>query len=403
MVLCVLTLLYTNIMYTAHISFFFFFFNLFDRPSVFKVKFQRTMEKDGGQIAELRLRAEQGLQDKETVDKFFDLGKKIIKIGGTSEETRNEIEGIQKGFILGSFKINSFHKAYKDWENNEKDLFRNQEVREYNKKQGQMARLNVEIEKLQEEYDQLKNKVKIPSCQLSIETLKLYDNGLFLKYVQNADGGYPRTVNITQLFSIETDSELPRADFKVLQEMLNIENGLCLQRRIKYEVLLGVKQQLTARNRKWSIRDNDLHTFMSEKLRQVFSDVDKVRQSEYEYFKDYIENYNEEEEEGVEEYTENEDQEVEEAPAAFGEGEESLSQPEKSLYYGSESLEADKDENMDLDDAVKDNINDDDLDNNNDNVDVEGKDSVERETPEIQDAEETTRSPTGDEDMKVDS
>ena len=58
---------------------------------------------------------------------------------------------------------------------------------------------------------------------------------------------------------------------------------------------------------------------------------------------------------------------------------------------------------MDLDDAVKDNINDDDLDNNNDNADVEGKDSVERETPEIQDAEETTRSPTGDEDMKVDS
>lgn len=266
--------------------------------------------------------------------KLLRLNKEISNYENLLQEKVNESKKLQKEFILDSFHVNRLHKSYKDWENKENDAFMGGEIKGYNYKLGKMSRLNFETEKLDKEYEGLREKVKLPACLLSIRTIKKYNDGALLRYIlKNADGEFPSSIDISELFSLDPQSELPPPDFKVFNRLLNIEFRLRIQRKVKYEILLSVKQQLTAKNKKWSSRDSDLNYFMTTKLADIMSEVEKVRKSEYEDLKDY-DYYNDEDDEEEQEEQEEEldiEQEIDEE-ATVVEDEDALGERDSENY-----------------------------------------------------------------------
>lgn len=270
--------------------------------------------EDQTEIEQLQLSLLQTIETFQSANKLLELNKELLSNDQLLTEKLNDIKRLQREFLLDSFRVNRFHKGYKEWENKSKDIFIENEIKGYNNKLGQMSRLNFETEKLDKEYEALRDTVKLPTCQLSIQTVKLYNGGSLLQYIEkNAEGEYPLTVDISELFSLDSNSSLPPPDFNVFNRLLNIEYKLRIQRKVKYEILLSVKQQLTAKNKKWSSRDSELNYFMTRKLVDIMNEVEKVRKSEYEDLKDYDYYNNEEEEEEMREQEFEDDESVDEA------------------------------------------------------------------------------------------
>lgn len=262
--------------------------------------------EDQPEIGKLQNSILQTIGTFQSANKLLELNTEILNNNELLTDKVNDIKKLQREFLLDSFRVNRFHKDYKDWENKTKDAFIENEIKGYNNKLGQMSRLNFETEKLDKEYEGLRDTVKLPECRLSIQTIKLYNDGTLLKYIEkDAEGEYPLTVDISELFSLDSDSKLPQPDFAVFNRLINIEYRLRIQRKVKYEIILSVKQQLTAKNKKWSSRDSELNYFMTRKLVDIMNEVEKVRKSEYEDLKDY-DYYNNEEEEEEEEMREQE-------------------------------------------------------------------------------------------------
>ena len=254
--------------------------------------------EDQTEIEKLQHSLLQTIETFQSANKLLELNKELLNSDQQLTEKVNDIKRLQREFLLDSFRVNRFHKGYKEWENKSKDVFIENEIKGYKNKVGQMSRLNFETEKLYKVYEGLRDTVKLPTCQLSIQTVKLYDEGSLLQYIEkNAEGEYPPTVDISELFSLDSNSTLPPPDFNIFNRLLNIEYKLRIQRKVKYEILLSVKQQLTAKNKKWSTRDSELNYFMTRKLVDIMNEVEKVRKSEYEDLKDYDYYNNEEEEE----------------------------------------------------------------------------------------------------------
>lgn len=269
--------------------------------------------EDQTEIGRLQNSVLQTIETFQSANKLLELNKELLNKNELLTEKVNDVKKLQREFLLDSFRVNRFHKDYKEWENKSKDTFIENEIKGYNNKLGQMSRLNFETEKLDKEYEGLRDTVKLPECRLSIQTIKLYNDGLLLKYIEkNSDGEYPQTVDISELFSLDSNSKLPQPDFTVFNRLLNIEYKLRIQRKVKYEILLSVKQQLTAKNKKWSSRDSDLNYFMTRKLVDIMNEVEKVRKSEYEDLKDYDYYNNEEEEEEMREQEFEDDESVDE-------------------------------------------------------------------------------------------
>lgn len=249
------------------------------------------------EIEKLQQSLAQTVETFRSANELLNFNKELVKDEQVLADKLTSIKKLQREFLLDSFRVNRFHKEYKAWENKDRDIFIGNEIKGYNNKLGQMSRLNFETEKLDKEYESLRETVKIPVCRLSIQTVKLYDEGKLLQYVvKNANDEYPSSVDIKELFSLDTNSNLPPPDFKVFNGLLNIEYKLRIQRKVKYEILLSVKQQLTAKNKKWSSRDSELNYFMTRKLINVMNEVEKVRKSEYEDLKDFDYENNEDEE-----------------------------------------------------------------------------------------------------------
>lgn len=198
------------------------------------------------------------------------------------------LQTAQRQFLLDSFAANKLNKQYKQWEAAERDSFVNNEVLAYNKRVAQMARLNDEVEALDREYDGLRNSISLPDFRFSIQTIQEYENGRFLQNVpQSADGKVPLQVRLNELFSLDSGLETPTPTFAEFSKLVNLEYRLRMQRQIKYEVLLVVKQQLTAKNKKWAARDSSLNQFMTRDLPSMFDEVAKIKQSEYEDLRHY--------------------------------------------------------------------------------------------------------------------
>lgn len=198
------------------------------------------------------------------------------------------LQQAQRQFLLDSFATNKLNKDYKHWEAQERDSFVNNDVLAYNKRVAQMARLNDEVNTLNSEYDILRASISLPDLSFSMQTIQTYENGRLLQNVpKSQDGKLPLKVRLNELFSLDKLLETPPPTFSEFKDLVNLEYRLRMQRQIKYEVLLVVKQQLTAKNNKWAARDSSLNQFITRDLPSMFDEVAKIKQSEYEDLRHY--------------------------------------------------------------------------------------------------------------------
>lgn len=252
-----------------------------------------TVEEE---IDELKLLLD---ESKSTLESTKNLLEKIGELNSDSgnPDTVFEIKKLQREFILDSFKVNRFQKQYKNWIHEKKQDIIDTDVKEYNLKLGKTARLNSEVEELDDDFESLRKSIKLPDFKFSIHTISQFDDGKLLEYItkDQETGEFPPEVELSQLFSVDSDSTLPSPDFKSFQSLLNIEHRLRIQRRIKYEVLLTVKNQLTSNNRKWTTRDVSLNEFINNKLAKVIQETEEIKKNEYEDLKNF--KYSDEEEE----------------------------------------------------------------------------------------------------------
>lgn len=178
-------------------------------------------------------------------------------------------------YLLDSYQVNKFHKDYKEWESSQNQHFLDTEVLAYNKKIGQMARMNDEIEALQREYDAVRSQIALPKFHFSLQTIEQFQGGELLEYLP---AERPQKVLLGDLFLL--DGTKASLDFPTFNKLVNLEYHLRLQRHIKHETLLVAKQHLNAKNQKWAARDSALNQFLSRDLPAVFEEIDKIKQND---------------------------------------------------------------------------------------------------------------------------
>lgn len=208
---------------------------------------------------------------------------------GNGEE--GAFDAAKKNFLLGSFAVKTFHRKYKEWENEKREQFVEGEVKQYNRMLAQMSRMQSTIEDHELAYSELRQTTKLPKFHFSIQTVKQYDNGRFLAHVAKDDGKYPLKVDIEDIFSVDPESRLATPSYEDFKLLVNIEYRLRMLKQIKYEVLLRIKTHLTAKNNQWASRDTYLNLFIMRDLPKVFQEVEKIKASEYEDLKYYEEDY----------------------------------------------------------------------------------------------------------------
>ncbi|ABN68050.2 predicted protein [Scheffersomyces stipitis CBS 6054] len=241
------------------------------------------------------------------------------------DEGISRLQESKKKFILDSFRVSKVQKEYKEWERRQTDSFVKNEITAYNKTISESARLNIKVDKLMRDYEILHGSVKLPSFTFSIETLKKFGNDEFLGNLQKDENGeYPSKIHLHQVFSADSKSSLPFPDFQVFYDLVNLEFRLRTEKRIKYEILVLIRNQIAVNNTKWTARDNHLSDFIGKRLYSEISEIEKIRvseaqmkenesdESEYDPEDNIVQEIEEEEEHDEREQDEDEEEEEEE-------------------------------------------------------------------------------------------
>lgn len=247
------------------------------------------------------------LQSLDSLSELIAAAENLSKKGPVRPE---HLAGIQRKVLLDSFTVKKFHRDYKEWEHSQKDQFLEKEVKPYNQKYGQMSRVYNDLERLDAALEELRKNTQIPTFNFSIQTIQQFENGLLLKRVpKNINGQYPSKVPVSQLFSLDAESNLPAPSFPIFNKLVNLEYRLRMLLHIKYEVLLRAKAHLSAKNTQWASRDAKLNLFLTRDFKAVYEEISKIKASEYEDLKYYEDDFEDEESEGE---GEDQDEEVEE-------------------------------------------------------------------------------------------
>ncbi|KAK6462755.1 hypothetical protein DFJ63DRAFT_336060 [Scheffersomyces coipomensis] len=213
-----------------------------------------------------------------TAQDLLSTNQQLINQSNTNEEIANQLQTLKKQFILDSFNVNKVIKDYKDWDHQYTQDFINYEIFNYNKVLTDNNRLQQEVDKLTGIYEELYNKVSLPDIEFSIQTLIQFNDEEILRQLpRDENGSYPKIIHINQLFSLDPKSELSFPDYKKFQKLTDIEYRLRASKRLKYEILLFIKNQVSVNNTKWSKRDNELKTFLNQKLPKVFDEVNVIK------------------------------------------------------------------------------------------------------------------------------
>lgn len=284
------------------------------------------MVLDNNRAAYLRAGAEKVKNGSLSASKLLELTKQLAEGNGDALEVKK----VQKQTLLDSFAIKKFHRDYKEWSNGSIDQFIDSEVKMYNRKFAQMARLHTDVLELEGKYADLRKTISLPPFHFSTQTLQAFEGGRLLERIQKEKGRYPSKISLDQLYSVDRNSKLPPPVFAEFNKLVNLEFRLRMLRQIKHEVLLRVKSHLTAKNTQWASRDAALNLFLTRDLPKVVEEVAKTKSSEYEDLKYYEEDYDmedsqneeeevvEDEEEAPEDEGDVQDDEQEKEPAAEG-------------------------------------------------------------------------------------
>lgn len=223
-----------------------------------------------------------------TVQELLDADDQIIQacINGDKPtlESTPEFQLLQKRFILDSFKINKAHRNYKDWERDCKTRLIENDVVQYNEILGKMSRVNLAINKAAAIYEKLSTSVILPNFLISRKTLEKFNDESLIEVARksNKDGNdqLPRNVQLKQLFSLEASSTLPLPEFKVINQLINIEYRLRLEKRLQLELLTLIKQKLNSENREWARNLDSMNKFITQSIPEAVSQVERIKAQE---------------------------------------------------------------------------------------------------------------------------
>lgn len=195
-------------------------------------------------------------------------------------------QGVLKAYILDSYLASNSVKNYKEWtqENVPSNV-------PYNKTTGEMSRLNNDINVLTSEYDNLKKNggISLPDFTLSKQTLIEFGDEEILRRI-----GDSKTVKIDEIFSVEGNLTLPFPDYALFNQLANIEFKIKVQKKVQYEILNQLKNQILAENNKWLLREQELNDFFENKLPAVIEKVQGIKADEFEVVQDVHEELEEE-------------------------------------------------------------------------------------------------------------
>lgn len=261
--------------------------------------------------------------DDNTYDNFYHLIDRVKQTKEGADKLLDDLESqpLKKQFIVDSFLVTKFHRDFKHWQDASKGDFRDGEISAYNKKLGQITRLDAEIQALQEDFELKRSQVILPTISVSRLSIKQYDETL-LKDIDEDQ----TEIKIDEIFSLDGGNK-PKIDTEIFKQIIDTEYRLRIERMIQYDILKKMKREILTMNQKWTLRNNQLNSFFSNQLTKVLKQVDEVRQAEFE------EEEEEEEEEEIEHLNENildnEDAGIEqEQEMALGEPEIETEQPD---------------------------------------------------------------------------
>ncbi|KAL7666249.1 hypothetical protein ABC855_g1843 [[Candida] zeylanoides] len=197
----------------------------------------------------------------------FDSAERLLADAGNAQ--------LRKEFVLDSVRIHRFHKSYKAWEAQQRAEYIDTQIAAYNKKVAQVARAGFETDQLRSQYLELARQITLPHFRLAVQSVAQFDHGRLMPSVPAGC----TDVALDDIFTLAADGSLAPPHLETLQELLDIEFRLRVERRLKYEFLQEVKQQLAARNKKWAARDAALAEFM-QRLAEVADEVARIREGE---------------------------------------------------------------------------------------------------------------------------
>lgn len=206
------------------------------------------------------------------VEQTYDSIKNLLENLGTEERSKFHRQSIIDSFLISQFRVEC-SKVYNDHKQN----IINNEIANYNKKLGQMYKLNYDIEKITQEFESKQKQIKLPDLRVSLTTIKDFDVTLYEKIIK--DGYTEQQVNIKDIFRLDGDDLLDYDKFKAI---VNIEYKKRMERIIKYEILLKIKRDVNSINNQWGVRNQDLDKFINKDVKAIMKRIEEIRNIEFE-------------------------------------------------------------------------------------------------------------------------
>ncbi|CAI5756090.1 unnamed protein product [Candida verbasci] len=210
----------------------------------------------------------------------FDSARELIHLNNSiliSNENLINLKAIKKKYILDSFIISRFQKEFKEFQYDEKLETMDMKNFDYNKIVGEISRLNTKLDTSFTDFEKLSRQVKIPQFKISVETLTHLNDAELLKIAQNSiSENTDKNVELNQLFSLKEDAVLPFIDYSRINKVINLEFRLRLRKRLNYELLTFLKNQLQYENKLWIQREQSLSEFLTKPLADTLTQVERI-------------------------------------------------------------------------------------------------------------------------------
>ncbi|CCG23409.1 hypothetical protein CORT_0D05710 [Candida orthopsilosis Co 90-125] len=215
---------------------------------------------------------ERNLETFRSAHDLLNLSKDLLQNDNIPDQAN--IRLTKRNYIVDSFKLDKSHKEYKNWESETRLRFIKNDIVNYNQVVAKIAKANQKLNESSNTYETLAKTIQIPDFTVSIETLEKYGDEKLLELGKSYGIA---NLQLVQLFSLNADDETKLfPEFSIIQDLINIEFRLRVERRVHLEILMLMKNKMQSQNRTWTVKDNQLKEFLDIKVKQMIETVEQT-------------------------------------------------------------------------------------------------------------------------------
>lgn len=215
---------------------------------------------------------ERNLETFRSAHDLLNLSKDLLQNDNIPDQAN--IRLTKRNYIVDSFKLDKSHKEYKNWESETRLRFIKNDIVNYNQVVAKIAKANQKLNESSNTYETLAKTIQIPDFTVSIETLEKYGDEKLLELGKLYGIA---NLQLVQLFSLNADDETKLfPEFSIIQDLINIEFRLRVERRVHLEILMLMKNKMQSQNRTWTVKDNQLKEFLDIKVKQMIETVEQT-------------------------------------------------------------------------------------------------------------------------------